>query len=66
MPRKKLTLQPDVYAIVQRAVEEGLLGGWHRAHKHTGTPTMETLLEEQERYVMLALEEVIRFPEVAL
>jgi hypothetical protein len=63
---KKRTLRMKTYTLVERAVESGLLGGWHRAHKHTQTPTPEQIHEEQLRYVMLDLDEVVQFDEDGL
>jgi hypothetical protein len=33
------------YVILQRAIEEGYKRGWHRAYKHTDTPTPEYIEE---------------------
>ncbi len=50
----------NLYAIVSRAVEEGVASGLARAKKHTDTPTDEHVCTEIERYVMLALCEVLK------
>lgn len=58
---KKHTLRFKAYAIIERAVEEGVRIGWRRAHKHTPRPTDEAAVEAIAREVMLALEEVLHF-----
>lgn len=54
-------LKAKVYPIVKRAVEEGALMGYRRAHKHTQTPSEEAVVEAVEAAIMLALSEVIDF-----
>lgn len=55
--------QPTIkaYAVIARAVEEGLACGWRRAHKHTDTPDGAHVLEQMEMAVMSALDEVLEF-----
>lgn len=55
----------NAYAIIARAVEEGVRMGVHRAHKHTSTPSAEVVIENAEREVMTALCEVLQFDEPA-
>jgi len=52
-------LKLDGYAIIERAVEEGLLYGWTRAHKHTDTPDKDELLEQQHMAIMNQIAEVM-------
>lgn len=40
------------YAVLDRAVEEGVAYGWVRAHKHTDSPTKDELLAHIEQAVM--------------
>lgn len=59
MTRVKL----DTWAIISRAVEEGVAYGWRRAHKHTDTPTEDAVTAEIEQAVMSALSEVVKWDE---
>ena len=60
----KVRLKANVWAIVTRAVEEGVAFGVQRAYKHRSDElppdAREALLEHCEREVMNALSEVIR------
>lgn len=56
-------LRVNVYEVMTRAVEEGIAYGWRRAHKHTDTPSEETIRDEIERGVMNALMEVFEVGE---
>ena len=40
MPKKikKSQLRPKTYRVLEQAVEEGILLGWNRAHKHDDHP----------------------------
>jgi hypothetical protein len=60
---KKVVVKPNVYAIISRAVEEGVNWGWQHAHKHTDKPSEGYLKEQIENDVMNALCEVIKFDE---
>lgn len=55
------TVRLHAWAILSRAVEEGLAYGWTRAHKHTETPEREDVLDQQAQAIMHALSEVIDF-----
>lgn len=57
------TVRLDAFAIVERAVGEGVEAGWRRAHKHTDKPSGAALQESIEREVMGALCEVLLFGE---
>jgi hypothetical protein len=48
----KPRVKPNMYAVLSRAVEEGIEYGWNRAHKHTDHPSVETIKDEMERAVM--------------
>lgn len=54
-------LKLKTYSIIEDAVEKGISYRLNRAHKHTDTPSQETLAQEIERAVMFELEEVIDF-----
>lgn len=49
------------YAIVARAVEEGVRAGWLRAHKHVDDPAPHTIEQSIETAVLNALCEVLEF-----
>ena len=59
--KRKVQLKCNTYTIVERAVEEGVVWGWNRAHKHTDTPSEEYIKEQIAYYVMLSLEEAVKF-----
>lgn len=46
------------YAVLCRAVEEGVAYGWRRAHKHTDTPNAETI---EEQIISAVLNEVCQY-----
>lgn len=66
-PVNKVTVQESTiikvhaYAVMQRAVEEGLRYGWSRAHKHTNKPTEDAVMECLETHVMSAICELFDF-----
>lgn len=39
-------MRPRTYAVLARAVEDGVSYGWQRAHKHSETPDAETVMEQ--------------------
>lgn len=49
------------YAIVARAVEEGVALGYRRAHKHVDNPAEDDLRDALETEVLNALCEVLEF-----
>lgn len=51
------------YAVLARAVEEGIACGLRRARKHVEQPTDEQVAEHVEREVMGAICEVFSFDE---
>jgi len=55
------TLQVNVYAVLSRAVEEGIAYGWRRAHKHNDTPSEAEIQEAIHNEVMNAACEWFRF-----
>lgn len=54
------------YDIVQRAVEEGVAYGYHRAHKHSDSPNENQMKQEVEQAVMFALSEIIDFEDAVI
>ena len=65
MPKElRNSLQVDVYAVLSRAVEEGVAHGWRRAHKHVepGQRADEGMARETIRNeVLTAVAEYFRF-----
>ena len=59
----KTEIRFNSYALLERAVEEGVTYGYNRAYKHTSEPSEETLKGEIADAVMLALREIIEFNE---
>jgi len=51
------------YNLIERAIEEGLEYGYHRAHKHTDNPNEHALIHEMQLAIMLELSEIIDFNE---
>lgn len=49
----------NAYAVISRAVEEGVEYGWNRAHKHTDKPTRDGMITAIEDAVMLNLSELL-------
>lgn len=53
----------DAYAVLSRAVEEGVRYGWDRSHKHTDTPTPTDIQDQITNAVMNAVCEYFKFGE---
>ena len=49
----------NAYAIISRAVEEGVECGYNRAYKHTDTPSKDGMVTAIEDAVMLNLSEIL-------
>ena len=58
---KKVKLNLNTYSIVDRAVEEGILIGYRRAHKYISNPTEEVIMQRIVEEIMNSLSEVIKF-----
>ncbi len=54
---------PKTYAILERAVEEGVLLGYRRAFKHTDNPSESAIADAITDAVMLTITDVFSFPE---
>jgi hypothetical protein len=57
------TVRVNAYAVIERAIEEGIERGWHRAHKHTDDPVPGAIRSELYNAVLGELCEVLRFHE---
>lgn len=58
---KKSQLRPKTYRVLEQAVEEGILLGWNRAHKHEDQPHEETIKDVIRANVMLTISEWFHF-----
>lgn len=59
----KLNIKFKSYQLIQRAVEEGIICGYKKAHKHTDDPGEDAINETILNYVMNELSEIIDFDE---
>ena len=62
-------MKPNIRTILTQAIERGIDYGWHRAHKHTDTPTTERIVEQIEIEIWNEIDEMFDFetkPEVLL
>ena len=50
-----------IYPLIERIVEEGIEGGYNRAHKHTDTPNEATIKQCIEQYIMQGFDEYFAF-----
>ena len=55
------TVRINAYPVIAEAVDSGVAYGWHRAHKHTATPSDEAAIEEIAQAVMNELCDVLNF-----
>lgn len=55
----KHNISINTYAIISRAVEEGVEYGWNRAYKYTDKPSKEVIITAIEDAVMLNLSEIL-------
>jgi hypothetical protein len=51
----------NVYAVISRAVEDGVSSGYRRAHKHDDAPSEAHIINEIEQAVMNEICEVLQF-----
>jgi hypothetical protein len=49
------TMKVRAHDILAQAVEDGVVVGWRRAHKHTEKPSPDSVIEQIEREVMNAI-----------
>lgn len=68
IPSNAMVVRVNAYAVMERAVGEGIEAGWRRANKHEQTlPDLESpksyaAMEHLQAAVMAAVVEVFRFP----
>jgi hypothetical protein len=51
----------NAYAVISRAVEDGIPGGYRRAFKHNDNPTEDQIFESIRDYVMNEICDVLQF-----
>jgi hypothetical protein len=54
-------MKPKIFAILDRAIEEGVRRGYHRAFKHVEKPTDEAIMDSIENAVMASICEFFTF-----
>jgi len=54
-------MQVKMYPLIERLIDEGIEAGWQSAHKHTDSPTEDTIKHCIEQYIMLGFDEVFQF-----
>ena len=62
-------MKPNIRTILTQAIERGIDYGWSRAHKHTDSPTTESIVEQIEIEIWNEIDEMFDFetkPEVLL
>lgn len=57
------TMKPKIATILEKAIDEGIHYGWHRAHKHTDTPDSHFIKGEIDNAIWNAIHEVFEFGE---
>ena len=50
-----------MYILIERLVDESIEAGWQYAHKHTDSPTEDTIKHCIQRYMMLGFDETFKF-----
>jgi len=60
LPTPDNAIRFNSYAIVERAVSEGIAHGYRRAHKHVDNPSESSVQHSIEMAVMNALSEVLK------
>ena len=58
-------MKPNIHRILSRCIEEGLVVGYNRAHKHNDEPTSETIVDCQYTAIMNEIDEWFTFEGVA-
>lgn len=56
-------IQFRVYHLIEKAVGEGALSGYHKAHKYNDNPSIDDIIDQISHYVMLELSEIMIFNE---
>ena len=59
-------MRVNLYALIERALEEGARGGIFKAHKYSDNPSEEELIERIVEYQRLAIDELFTFSDADL
>jgi hypothetical protein len=59
-------MKPNAYLLLIRCIEDGIRLGYNRAHKHTDTPSEQTLKNEIENAITNEICEWFTFDENSL
>ena len=56
-------MKPRIRQILERAIEDGIAYGYHRAHKYTDTPDSDLLQERISYGIWLEIDSIFSFDE---
>lgn len=56
-------MTPKTLPVLEQCIETGISLGWSRAHKHTDTPTEQTVKEHIANAIWQELHDRFEFPE---
>ena len=56
-------MRPKIRPLLEMCINEGVLRGYRRAHKHVENPTEESICQHIEEQVMSSLYEYFEFDE---
>jgi len=54
-------MKVKMYQLIERLVDESIEAGWRYAHKHTDSPTEDTIKHCIELYIMQGFDEAFQF-----
>jgi len=54
-------MKVKMYQLIERLVDESIEAGWRHAHKHTDSPTEDTIKHCIELYIMQGFDEAFQF-----
>jgi len=54
-------MKVKMYTLIERLVDESIEAGWQYAHKHTDSPTEDTIKHSIEHYIMNGFAETFQF-----
>ena len=57
-------MKPKTREILERCISQGTEAGYHRAHKHTDTPTESGICAEIERNIWLEIDNYFEFENI--
>ena len=57
-------MKPNVLKLIEQCVEDGIILGWNRAHKHTDDPSPNFVQEQISYSIMGEIHEWFKFEEI--